>query len=112
MQDMEKKPSWTVYKDPLAKNGEILMGYKGDSYMDSGYFYAPYYPITKTPVVLDPNIFTPRKGILTRYGKKLLNQGKQFYGTMTIGKEPESKKTNPPRKNRSIFDPWEPSMES
>jgi hypothetical protein len=40
--------------------------------MDSGYFYCPYVPLTQTPVVLDPESFCPRKGILTRYGKKLL----------------------------------------
>jgi hypothetical protein len=47
------------------------MGYKGDSYMDSGYFYCPYVPLTQTPTVLDPDSFTPKKGIMTRYGKKL-----------------------------------------
>jgi hypothetical protein len=75
---------WRVYKDPLFPTGQILMGYKGDSYMDSGYFYCPYVPLTQTPVVLDPESFCPRKGILTRYGKKLLREGAKFYARMSI----------------------------
>jgi Major capsid protein Gp23 len=75
---------WRLYKDPLFPTNQILMGYKGDSYMDSGYFYCPYVPLTQTPVVLDPESFCPRKGILTRYGKKLLREGAKFYARMTI----------------------------
>ena len=75
---------WRLYKDPLFPTGQIMMGYKGDSYMDSGYFYCPYVPLTQTPVVLDPDTFCPRKGILTRYGKKLLREGAKFYGRMSI----------------------------
>ena len=75
---------WRLYKDPLFPTGQLLMGYKGDSYMDSGYFYAPYVPLTQTPVVLDPESFCPRKGILTRYGKKLLREGAKFYARLNI----------------------------
>jgi hypothetical protein len=75
---------WRLYKDPLFPAGKLLLGYKGDSYMDSGYFYCPYVPLTQTPVVLDPEGFVPRKGILTRYGKKLLREGAKFYATLSI----------------------------
>lgn len=75
---------WRLYKDPLFPTGQILMGYKGDSYMDSGYFYAPYVPLTQTPVVLDPDSFTPRKGLITRYGKKLLREGAKFYARLSV----------------------------
>lgn len=75
---------WRLYKDPLFQTNQILLGYKGDSYMDSGYFYCPYVPLTQTPVVLDPESFCPRKGILTRYGKKLLREGAKFYARMSI----------------------------
>jgi len=75
---------WRLYKDPLFPTSQILMGYKGDSYMDSGYFYCPYVPLTQTPVVLDPESFCPRKGILTRYGKKLLREGAKFYARLSI----------------------------
>lgn len=75
---------WRLYKDPLFPTGQMMLGYKGDSYMDSGYFYCPYVPLTQTPVVLDPESFCPRKGILTRYGKKLLREGAKFYARMSI----------------------------
>ena len=75
---------WRLYKDPLIPTGQMVLGYKGDSYMDSGYFYCPYVPLTQTPVVLDPESFCPRKGILTRYGKKLLREGAKFYARMSI----------------------------
>jgi hypothetical protein len=75
---------WRLYKDPLFPTSQILAGYKGDSYMDSGYFYCPYVPLTQTPVVLDTESFCPRKGILTRYGKKLLREGAKFYARLSI----------------------------
>lgn len=75
---------WKMYKDPLFPTGQILLGYKGDSYMDSGYYYCPYVPLTQTPTVLDPDSFTPRKGLMTRYGKKLLREGAKFYARLSI----------------------------
>jgi len=75
---------WRLYKDPLFPTGQLLMGYKGDSYMDSGYFFCPYVPLTQTPVVLDPENLCPRKGLLTRYGKKLLREGAKFYARLSI----------------------------
>lgn len=75
---------WRLYKDPLFPSGQLLMGYKGDSYMDSGYFFAPYVPLTQTPVVLDPEALCPRKGLLTRYGKKLLRDGSKFFARLSI----------------------------
>jgi len=75
---------WRLYKDPLFPSGQMLMGYKGDSYMDSGYFFCPYVPLTQTPVVLDPDNLCPRKGLLTRYGKKLLREGSKFFARLSI----------------------------
>lgn len=75
---------WKIYKDPLYPRGSILMGYRGDSYMDSGYFYCPYVPLTQTPVVLDPDSFCPRRGVLTRYGKRLLREGAKFYARISV----------------------------
>ncbi len=56
-------------------------GYQAPSFLDVGYFYAPYIPLTKTPVILDPESFNPHKGYLTRYGKKLLEEGSKYYRT-------------------------------
>jgi hypothetical protein len=73
-----------VYKDPLFPNCKILLGFKGNSVLDSGYFYAPYIPMLSTPTVLDPNSFAPSKGIMTRYGKKLIEDGGLYYGVVTV----------------------------
>ena len=73
-----------LYKDPLFPNCKVLLGYKGPSVLDSGYFYAPYIPLLSTPTVLDPNSFTPNKGIMTRYGKKLIEDGGLYYGVITV----------------------------
>lgn len=75
---------WRLYKDPQAPTTQLLMGYKGDSYSDSGYFFCPYVPLTQTPTVLDPESFCPRKGLLTRYGKILLREGAKFYARISI----------------------------
>jgi hypothetical protein len=73
-----------LYKDPLFPNCKILMGFKGGSVLDAGYFYAPYIPLLSTPTVLDPNSFTPNKGVMTRYGKKLIEDGGLYYGVITV----------------------------
>lgn len=75
------------------------MGYKGKSYMDIGYFYAPYIPITQTTIVLDPSVFQPTNAILTHYGNKLIDDFFAEYGIV------KSTKTH-----RSIADPWEVSQ--
>jgi len=73
-----------LYKDPLFPNCKVLMGFKGGNVMDTGYVYAPYVPMLSTPTVMDPNSFTPNKGILTRYGKKLLEDGGLYYGVVNV----------------------------
>jgi hypothetical protein len=73
-----------LFKDPLFPNCKILLGFKGNSVLDAGYFYAPYIPLLSTPTVLDPNSFSPSKGILTRYGKKLIEDGGLYYGVITV----------------------------
>jgi hypothetical protein len=70
---------------------EIIFGRGTNSYMDVGYFYCPYVPLTQTPVVLDPENFHTRKGILTRYGKKLL-QANKFYGRIDLDVQNEDSK--------------------
>jgi hypothetical protein len=73
-----------LYKDPLFPSCKILMGFKGNSALDAGYFYAPYIPLLSTPTVLDPNSYTPSKGIMCRYGKKMVEDGGLFYGTINV----------------------------
>ena len=72
---------FTVYKDPYFPRNKILIGYKGGSYLETGYVYAPYVPLIVTPTIFAPEDFTPRKGVMTRYGKKMVRA--DFYGTVT-----------------------------
>ena len=72
---------FTVYKDPYFPRNKILIGYKGGSYLETGYVYAPYVPLIVTPTIFAPEDFTPRKGVMTRYGKKMVRS--DFYGTVT-----------------------------
>ena len=72
---------FTVYKDPYFVRNKILVGYKGGSYLETGYVYAPYVPLIVTPTIFAPEDFTPRKGVMTRYGKKTVRS--DFYGTVT-----------------------------
>jgi hypothetical protein len=44
-----------------------LMGYKGSEYYDTGIIYCPYIPIMVQRAI-DPVNFTPRVGLMTRYG--------------------------------------------
>lgn len=73
-----------LFKDPLFPNCKILMGFKGNSVLDAGYFYAPYIPLLSTPTIMDPNSFVQNKGIMTRYGKKLVEDGGLYYATITV----------------------------
>jgi hypothetical protein len=73
---------YTVYKDPYLPAWVCLIGHKGKTFMDTGYVYAPYIPFQLTPVVLDPDDFTPRKGIMTRYAKKVVNN--KYYGLIKV----------------------------
>jgi hypothetical protein len=72
---------FTVYKDPYFPRNKILVGYKGSAYLESGYVYAPYVPLIVTPTIFAPEDFTPRKGVMTRYGKKMVRA--DFFGTVT-----------------------------
>ena len=73
---------FTVYKDPYFPRNKILVGFKGGSYLETGYVYAPYVPLIVTPTIFAPEDFTPRKGVMTRYGKKMVRS--DFYGTVTV----------------------------
>jgi hypothetical protein len=73
---------YQVYRDPYFPANQILMGHKGTSLLDTGYIYAPYVPLQLTPTMYNPFNFTPIKGIMTRYAKKLVNN--RFYGRITV----------------------------
>jgi hypothetical protein len=73
---------YKVYKNPYMTENQILMGFRGNQFLESGAVYAPYIPLIMTPLVYDPNTFTPRKGIMTRYAKKMVRP--EFYGKIQV----------------------------
>jgi hypothetical protein len=58
--------------DPYFPRNVILVGRKGSSFLESGYVYAPYVPLQVTPTIFHADDFTPRKAVMTRYGKKMV----------------------------------------
>lgn len=75
---------YTVYKDPYFPRNRILVGYKGSSFLETGFVYAPYVPLIVTPVIYKYDDLTPTKGVMTRYAKQLVRS--DFYGSVTIMK--------------------------
>ena len=73
---------YTVYKNPYMTENTILMGFRGGQFLEAGAVFAPYIPLIMTPLVYDPNTFTPRKGLLTRYAKKVVRP--EFYGKIFV----------------------------
>ena len=73
---------YTVYKNPYMTENVILMGYRGSQFLETGAVFSPYVPLIMTPLVYDPETFTPRKGLLTRYAKKMIRS--EFYGRIFI----------------------------
>jgi hypothetical protein len=73
---------YTVYKNPYMKENIILMGFRGAQFLETGAVFAPYVPLIMTPLVYDPVNFTPRKGVMTRYAKKVVRP--EFYGKVYV----------------------------
>ena len=73
---------YTVYKNPYMLDNTILCGFRGSNFLETGAVYAPYVPMIMTPLVYDPQNFTPRKGVMTRYAKKMVRP--EFYGKVII----------------------------
>jgi len=73
---------YTVYKNPYMTSNEVLLGFKGSNFLETGAVYAPYVPLIMTPLVYDPTNFTPRRGVMTRYAKKMVRP--EFYGKIYV----------------------------
>lgn len=73
---------YQVFRDPYFPAGKILVGHKGKSLLDAGYIYAPYVPLQLTPTMYNPFNFTPIKGIMTRYAKKMVNN--RYFGVINV----------------------------
>ena len=75
---------YTVYKNPYMTENSILVGFRGSNFLETGAVYSPYVPLITTPLVYDPSDFTPRKGVMTRYAKKMIRP--EFYGLIHCSK--------------------------
>lgn len=71
-----------VYKNPYMQENLILLGFRGNNFLETGAVYAPYIPLIQTPLVYDPVNFTPRRGVMTRYSKKIVRP--EFYGLIYV----------------------------
>jgi uncharacterized protein (DUF2164 family) len=75
---------YTIYKNPYMTENVMLLGFRGSQFLETGAVYAPYIPLIMTPLVYDPNNFTPRRGLMTRYAKKIVRP--EFFGKIYIDK--------------------------
>jgi len=73
---------WDVYVDPYFPRNVVLVGRKGGSFLESGYVYAPYVPLQVTPTIFGTEDFIPRKGVMTRYAKKMVRP--DMYGLVVV----------------------------
>lgn len=73
---------WKVIVNPYLNENILMMAYKGNAFLETGAAYCPYVPLMMTPLVYDPNTFTPRKGTFTRYAKKMLRP--EFFGAIHV----------------------------
>jgi len=73
---------YNVYKNPYMTENTILVGFRGTQFLEAGAVFAPYIPLIMTPLVYDPDTFTPRKGLMTRFAKKMLRP--EFYGKIYV----------------------------
>ena len=73
---------YKVYKNPYWNSDDMIIGFRGNQFLETGAVYAPYIPLIMTPLVYDPNNFTPRKGVMTRYAKKVVR--KDFFAKLTV----------------------------
>jgi len=71
-----------VYKNPYMTENSILLGFRGSQFLETGAVYSPYVPLMMTPLIYDPQTFTPRKGLMTRYAKKMIRP--EFYGRIFV----------------------------
>jgi hypothetical protein len=73
---------YDVYKNPYMTENQILLGFRGSQFLEAGAVFAPYIPLIMTPLIYDPDSLVPRKGLITRYAKKMVRP--EFYGIIQV----------------------------
>ena len=73
---------WDVHVDPYFPRNVVLVGRKGSGFLESGYVYAPYVPLQVTPTIFGTEDFVPRKGVMTRFAKKMVRP--DMYGLVIV----------------------------
>jgi len=73
---------FTVYKNPYMNENAMLVGFRGSNFLETGAVYSPYIPLIMTPLIYDPDNFTPRRGVMTRYAKKIVRP--EFYAKIFV----------------------------
>jgi hypothetical protein len=73
---------WDVHVDPYFPRNVVLVGRRGSGFLESGYVYAPYVPLQVTPTIFGTEDFVPRKGVMTRYAKKMVRP--DMYGLVIV----------------------------
>jgi len=73
---------WDVHVDPYFPRSVILVGRRGSGFLESGFVYAPYVPLQVTPTIFGTEDFVPRKGVMTRYAKKMVRP--DMYGLVIV----------------------------
>ena len=71
-----------IHVDPYFPRNLLLVGRRGGSFLESGYVYAPYVPLQVTPTIFGVEDFVPRKGVMTRYAKKMVRP--DMYGLVVV----------------------------
>lgn len=73
---------YTIYKNPYMTENLMLLGYRGSQFLEAGAVYAPYIPLMMTPLIYDPETMVPRKGLMTRYAKKMMRP--EYYAKIYV----------------------------
>jgi len=73
---------WDIWVDPYFLRNVILVGRRGNNFLESGYVYSPYVPLQVTPTIFGTEDFVPRKGVMTRYAKKMVRP--DMYGLVVV----------------------------
>lgn len=76
--------NYTVYVMTSFPRGKVLIGRKPQSQIEAAYIHAPYVPVLMTDAILDPTDFTPRKAMLSRYAKHLVEDGQYYYAVLNV----------------------------